>query len=49
MGEKEDVIQRHLLEHPDVDGVVIGDEARFRQIITNFARYVYSFFQFISC
>ncbi|KAE9396812.1 hypothetical protein BT96DRAFT_977262 [Gymnopus androsaceus JB14] len=37
MGEKEDVIQRHLAEYPDVDGVVIGDEARFRQIITNFA------------
>ncbi|KAJ3743803.1 hypothetical protein DFH05DRAFT_1400075 [Lentinula detonsa] len=37
MGEREDVIERHLKEHPDVDGVVIGDEARFRQIITNFA------------
>ncbi|KAJ4474814.1 hypothetical protein J3R30DRAFT_3295227 [Lentinula aciculospora] len=37
MGEREDVIQRHLKQHPDVDGVVIGDEARFRQIITNFA------------
>ncbi|KAF5379640.1 hypothetical protein D9757_009182 [Collybiopsis confluens] len=37
MGEREDVIQRHLVDHPDVDGVVIGDEARFRQIITNFA------------
>ncbi|KAJ3903764.1 hypothetical protein F5879DRAFT_803012 [Lentinula edodes] len=37
MGEREDIIERHLNEHPDVDGVVIGDEARFRQIITNFA------------
>ncbi|KAJ3920026.1 hypothetical protein F5877DRAFT_38979 [Lentinula edodes] len=37
MGEHEDIIERHLNEHPDVDGVVIGDEARFRQIITNFA------------
>ncbi|KAJ3994080.1 hypothetical protein F5050DRAFT_1576353 [Lentinula boryana] len=37
MGEREDVIERHLKEHPDVDGVVVGDEARFRQIITNFA------------
>ncbi|KAJ3756009.1 Tco5, signal transduction HAMP domain histidine kinase [Lentinula raphanica] len=37
MGEREDVIQRHLKEHPTVDGVVVGDEARFRQIITNFA------------
>lgn len=38
MGESEDVIQRHLEDHPDVDGVVIGDQARFRQIVTNFAR-----------
>ncbi|KIK51405.1 hypothetical protein GYMLUDRAFT_50559 [Collybiopsis luxurians FD-317 M1] len=37
MGERQDVIERHLKEHPDVDGVVVGDEARFRQIITNFA------------
>ncbi|KAK1220876.1 hypothetical protein PQX77_016324 [Marasmius sp. AFHP31] len=37
MDEQEDAIQRHLKEHPDVDGVVIGDEARFRQIITNLA------------
>ncbi|KAG7094161.1 hypothetical protein E1B28_007772 [Marasmius oreades] len=37
MGEEEDAIARHLLEHPDVDGVVIGDEARFRQIVTNLA------------
>ncbi|KAF9269248.1 hypothetical protein L218DRAFT_891404 [Marasmius fiardii PR-910] len=37
MEEKEDAIARHLQEHPDVDGVVIGDEARFRQIVTNLA------------
>ncbi|KAL0060486.1 hypothetical protein AAF712_012719 [Marasmius tenuissimus] len=37
MDEQEDAIQRHLKEHPDVDGVVIGDEARFRQIVTNLA------------
>uniref|UniRef100_A0A0W0G6Q9 histidine kinase n=1 Tax=Moniliophthora roreri TaxID=221103 RepID=A0A0W0G6Q9_MONRR len=37
MDEKEEAIARHLHEHPDVDGVVIGDEARFRQIVNNLA------------
>jgi hypothetical protein len=38
MGESEDAIAAHIQEHPDVDGVVIGDESRLRQIITNLAR-----------
>ncbi|KAK7056490.1 hypothetical protein VNI00_003046 [Paramarasmius palmivorus] len=37
MGEQEEAIATHLREHPDVDGVVIGDEARFRQIVNNLA------------
>ncbi|EEB98369.1 hypothetical protein MPER_02133 [Moniliophthora perniciosa FA553] len=37
MDEKEEAIARHLHEHPGVDGVVIGDEARFRQIVNNLA------------
>ncbi|KAL0574306.1 hypothetical protein V5O48_007644 [Marasmius crinis-equi] len=37
MDEREDAIARHLRDHPDVEGVVIGDEARFRQIVTNLA------------
>lgn len=37
MGESEEAIHRHLKAFPDVDGVVVGDEARLRQIITNLA------------
>jgi osomolarity two-component system sensor histidine kinase SLN1 len=39
MGEGADAIAQHINEYPDVDGVVIGDESRLRQIITNLARY----------
>ncbi|GLB41632.1 putative his Kinase A (phosphoacceptor) domain containing protein [Lyophyllum shimeji] len=35
MGESAEAINKHMFEHPDVDGVVIGDESRLRQIITN--------------
>jgi signal transduction histidine kinase len=38
MGESADAIASHITEHPNVDGVVIGDESRLRQIITNLAR-----------
>jgi len=38
LGEHDDSISKHLEEHPNVHGVVIGDEARLRQIITNLAR-----------
>lgn len=31
-----------LKEHPDEHGIVVGDETRLRQIITNLARYVFT-------
>ena len=37
MGEPEDAIKRRLKDHPDEDGIVVGDETRLRQIITNLA------------
>ncbi|TFK39719.1 hypothetical protein BDQ12DRAFT_681093 [Crucibulum laeve] len=37
MGESMDTIRKHIHDHPDVDGVVTGDETRLRQIITNLA------------
>ncbi|KAF8159373.1 hypothetical protein B0H34DRAFT_703185 [Crassisporium funariophilum] len=37
MGENKDSIEKHIEDHPDVDGVVTGDETRLRQIITNLA------------
>lgn len=37
-GESADVILKQLCENPDQDGIVIGDETRLRQIITNLAR-----------
>lgn len=41
MGEGVDAISKHMEDHPDVEGVVIGDESRLRQIITNLARLVF--------
>lgn len=41
MGENEATIVKHISEYPNVDGVVIGDEARLRQIVTNLARSVF--------
>jgi len=38
IGESMESIEKHIGEHPDVDGVVTGDETRLRQIITNLAR-----------
>ncbi len=38
--EPEDEIASQLKEHPDEDGIVVGDETRLRQIITNLARCV---------
>lgn len=35
MGVDKKSIRKHILEHPDVDGVVTGDELRLGQIITN--------------
>ena len=40
MDESMASIEKHIEEHPDVDGVVTGDETRLRQIITNLARRV---------
>lgn len=37
LGLDTNAINRHLTEHPDVPGVVIGDEARVRQIVSNLA------------
>ncbi|KAF9560107.1 hypothetical protein CPC08DRAFT_708306 [Agrocybe pediades] len=37
MGQNCETIRRHILDNPDVDGVVTGDETRLRQIITNLA------------
>ena len=37
-GESMETIEKHIEEHPDVDGIVTGDETRLRQIITNLAR-----------
>jgi len=37
MGESQEAINKHMSDHPDVEGIVIGDESRLRQIITNLA------------
>ena len=42
MGEPEDAIKRRLKDHPDEDGIVVGDETRLRQVITNLARCVHA-------
>jgi signal transduction histidine kinase len=38
MGESAEAIEEHLKAHPAGDGMVVGDETRLRQIITNLAR-----------
>lgn len=42
LGEDKEAVRNHIREYPDVDGVVLGDETRLRQIITNLTRYVHS-------
>ncbi|EED83763.1 hypothetical hybrid sensor histidine kinase [Postia placenta Mad-698-R] len=37
LGESQSVIDRRMTEEPDGDGIVVGDETRLRQIITNLA------------
>lgn len=37
MGETPDNIRAHMKQHPEGDGMVLGDETRLRQIITNLA------------
>lgn len=39
LGENKETIREHIKKYPDFDGVVVGDETRLRQIITNLARY----------
>ncbi|EKM50704.1 uncharacterized protein PHACADRAFT_188239 [Phanerochaete carnosa HHB-10118-sp] len=36
-GESAEAIAKQLFENPDEDGIVVGDETRLRQIITNLA------------
>jgi osomolarity two-component system sensor histidine kinase SLN1 len=38
MGESIHDITRHMEETPDVEGIVVGDETRLRQVVTNLAR-----------
>ena len=38
IGESKDAIAKRIAEDPDEDGIVVGDETRLRQIITNLAR-----------
>lgn len=37
LGQSAEAIDRHIAEYPDVEGIVIGDESRLRQIVTNLA------------
>lgn len=39
-GESPEAVARHLSKNPDEEGIVVGDETRLRQIITNLARCV---------
>ena len=41
-GMTEQEALRKLAENPDEDGIVVGDETRLRQVITNLARWVYA-------
>jgi osomolarity two-component system sensor histidine kinase SLN1 len=40
MGESTSAIEQHLRDNADADGIVVGDETRLRQIVTNLARHV---------
>jgi len=37
-GETTSAILKHMSENPDGDGMVVGDQMRLRQIVTNLAR-----------
>lgn len=39
LGNSENDTKKRLEEHPEEAGIVVGDETRLRQIITNLARY----------
>ena len=42
MGKSQEEIQRLLEEDVEAAGMVVGDETRLRQIVTNLARWVLS-------
>jgi osomolarity two-component system, sensor histidine kinase SLN1 len=39
-GQNADEIKLHMDQHSDLDGIVVGDETRLRQVVTNLARFV---------
>jgi hypothetical protein len=39
MGESPANVSKRLKEQSDLEGIVVGDETRLRQIVTNLARY----------
>ena len=42
LGQGEEEVKQRLKMLPAEDGIVVGDETRLRQIITNLARFVLS-------
>jgi len=38
-----------MIEHPEGDGMVVGDQMRLRQIVTNLARWVKLWAFLFSC
>jgi hypothetical protein len=40
MGESPASIALHMEQYPEGEGIVLGDETRLRQIVTNLARYL---------
>lgn len=43
LGLGEDAIAKHMAEYPNVPGIVVGDEARLRQVVSNLATSVFFF------
>ena len=39
LGSSSSAIEEYMKRHPDEDGIVVGDETRLRQIVTNLARW----------
>jgi hypothetical protein len=40
MGKSPEDIDKHMIEYQEEFAIVVGDETRLRQIVTNLARYV---------